>query len=276
MLTQPHAKINLGLNVVERRADGYHNLETVFFPVPICDTLEICEMDDRFPSESGCDLKSSGNAIEGSEQHNLVVKAYRLLAENYRLPRLHIHLHKQIPTQAGMGGGSSDAAFMLRMLNDYAHLQLQEDQLVSLAAKLGADCPFFILDRPAYAEGIGEKLKPVQLSLGGWWLAIVKPDIPVSTREAFSLVKPKKPAENCLSIVSQPVATWRDRLVNDFEASVFAIHPEIGGIKQRLYDLGATFALMTGSGSSLFAMFEQEPSRLGDDFPDDFTWCGKL
>ena len=256
MITFPIAKINLGLNIVERRTDGYHNLETVFFPVPVRDALEVVPMDEAFPSDPDCDLKVTNIAIEGNEQQNLVVKAYRLLKQDFpHMPRVHAHLHKAIPTQAGMGGGSSDCAAMLMLLNEMFELHLTEEQLIGYAARLGADCPFFILGQPAYAEGIGERLHPVSLDLKGFRLAVVRPDIPVSTREAFSLINPRKPKKNCREIINQPIATWRHELVNDFEESVFALHPEIGAVKEQLYEMGAVYAAMSGSGSSVFGLF---------------------
>ena len=261
MITFPIAKINLGLNVVERRQDGYHNLETVFYPVPIQDALEVYEMDGAFPSAVNCDLKVTNLKIEGDEQRNLVVRAYELLKGDFpQLPRVHAHLFKYIPTQAGMGGGSSDCAAMISLLNRQFALGLSEQQMIDYAARLGADCPFFILNRPAYAEGIGERLMPIDLSLKGWYLAVVRPDIPVPTKEAFSLITPHRPAENCREIVEQPVETWRGRLENDFEKSVFALHPEIGQVKERLYELGAVYAAMSGSGSALFGLFREEPN----------------
>ena len=261
MLTNPIAKINLGLNIVERRPDGYHNLETVFYPVPICDTLEVFEMDEQFPSTVNCDLKVTNIHIDGDEQRNLVVRAYNLLKQDFpALPRVHAHLYKGIPTQAGMGGGSSDCGFMITLLNSMYGLGLTDEQMVNYAARLGADCAFFILNKPCYAEGIGEKLEPIALDLSGWYLAVVRPDIPVSTKEAFSLITPQHPGINCRDIVMQPVETWRDRLANDFERSVFALHPEIGAIKDRLYDLGAIYAAMSGSGSSLFGLFREPVS----------------
>ena len=261
MITFPIAKINLGLNVVERRQDGYHNLETVFYPVPIQDALEVYEMDEAFPSAVNCDLKVTNLKIEGDEQRNLVVRAYELLKGDFpQLPRVHAHLFKYIPTQAGMGGGSSDCAAMISLLNRQFALGLSEQQMIDYAARLGADCPFFILNRPAYAEGIGERLMPIDLSLKGWYLAVVRPDIPVPTKEAFSLITPHRPAENCREIVEQPVETWRGRLENDFEKSVFALHPEIGQVKERLYELGAVYAAMSGSGSALFGLFREEPN----------------
>lgn len=265
MITFPLAKINLGLNVVERRPDGYHNLQTVFMPVPLTDALEVHEMDAAFPSEVDCDLKVTNIAVEGDEQRNLVVRAYNMLkAEFPQMPRVHAHLRKDIPTQAGMGGGSSDCAAMLLLLNRMFSLGLTQQQLIDRAAQLGADCPIFILNRPAYAEGIGEKLTPIELSLKDYYLAIVRPNIPVPTKEAFSRIKPHMPAKNCLDIVRQPIDTWRHELVNDFEESVFALHPEIGAVKQRLYDLGAVYAAMSGSGSALFGIFKKEPALEGE------------
>jgi len=277
MITHPICKINLGLNVVERRPDGYHNLETVFYPVPICDALEVFEMDRLFPSSVDCDLKVTNIAIDGDEQRNLVVRAYQLLKHDFpTLPRIHAHLYKGIPTQAGMGGGSSDCGFMITLLNRMFRLELSDEQMIDYAARLGADCAFFILNRPCYAEGIGEKLEPIALDLSGWYLAVVRPDIPVSTKEAFSLITPQHPAENCRDIVMQPVETWRDRLTNDFERSVFALHPEIAAIKEKLYDLGAVYAAMSGSGSSLFGLFLQPVSLDMFDGEGTFKTLTKL
>ena len=272
MITFPIAKINLGLNVVEKRPDGYHNLQTVFYPVPIKDALEVLVMDEAFPSNYDCDLKVTNIAIDGDEQRNLVVRAYQLLKQDFpSLPRIHTHLWKGIPTQAGMGGGSSDCAYMLLLLNQKFHLGLTDEQLIQYAAKLGADCAFFILSRPCYAEGIGEKLQPIDVSLSGYHIVVVRPDIPVPTKEAFSRIRPHYPAINCREAVMQPVETWRETLVNDFEESVFALHPEIGNIKQKLYDMGATYAAMSGSGSALFGLFKEEPGSLEQAFPNMFT-----
>ena len=277
MLTKPIAKINLGLNVVERRPDGYHNLETVFYPVQICDALEVFEMDEQFPSAVDCDLKVTNIHIDGDEQKNLVVRAYNLLKQDFpALPRIHAHLYKGIPTQAGMGGGSSDCGFMITLLNQMFKLGLSDEQMIQYAARLGADCAFFILNKPCYAEGIGEKLEPIGLDLSGWYLAIVRPAIPVSTKEAFSLITPQHPALNCRDVVMQPVETWRDRLTNDFEKSVFALHPEIGAIKDRLYDMGAVYAAMSGSGSSLFGLFRKPVSLEEFDAEGTFRTIIKL
>lgn len=271
MITKPICKINLGLNVVERRPDGYHNLETVFYPVPIHDALEVFQMDESFPSSVDCDLKVTNLHIDGDEQKNLVVRAYNLLKQDFpQMPRVHAHLWKGIPTQAGMGGGSSDCGFMITLLNEMFQLGLSEQQMIGYAARLGADCAFFIVNRPVYAEGIGEKMQDITLDLSGWYLAIVRPAIPVSTREAFSLITPQHPAENCREIVKQPVESWRGRLTNDFEKSVFTLYPQIGAIKDRLYDMGAAYAAMSGSGSSLYGLF-REPVGL-EEFSTEGTF----
>ena len=255
MQIAPCAKINLGLNVVSRRPDGYHNLETVFYPVPIFDTLNIEPATDGLTR-----LTVVGHPVEGDPEQNLVMRAYRMLQADFGLPSVHITLDKQIPMQAGMGGGSSDGAYTLRLLNSMFALSLSEAELQHYAARLGADCAFFVTAHPAYAEGIGDKLDPIPLALTGYYLAVVKPPIAVSTREAYAGITPQKPRKNCREVVKQPVSTWRDELVNDFEESIFALHPTIASIKQRLYDLGADYAVMSGSGSSVVGLFREVPS----------------
>lgn len=278
MTVFPVAKINLGLNVVERRPDGYHNLETVFMPLTgLHDALEVSVMDEAFPSAVDCDLMVTNIAIDGDEQKNLVVKAYRLLKEEFpTLPRVHAHLYKAIPTQAGMGGGSSDGTAMLCLLNQMFSLGLSLQQLIDRAARLGADCPFFVVGRPAYAEGIGERLVPIDLIVSRLHIVVVRPDIPVPTKEAFSLISPRRPKTNCRDVVlKQPLETWRTDLVNDFETSVFALHPEIAAIKDRLYALGAAYAAMSGSGSAVFGLFREEPCLEGE-FEKMFMWKGVI
>ena len=274
MITFPIAKINLGLNVVEKRPDGYHNLETVFYPVSIRDALEVYEMDPQFPSDADCDLKVTNIAIDGDERKNLVVRAYQLLKHDFpSMPRVHAHLYKGIPTQAGMGGGSSDCAYMITLLNSMFGLGLSERRMTEYAAQLGADCAFFIASSPAYAEGIGERLQPIALNLSGWHIAIVRPAIPVSTGEAFSLITPRHPERNCRDIVMQPIESWRELLTNDFEKSVFALHPEIAAIKEQLYQMGAVYAAMSGSGSSVFGIFSQPVSLQTFASDDTFVAC---
>ena len=279
MITFPCAKINLGLNIVKRRPDGYHNLETVFYPIPLCDALEVCPMDELFPAMHPCDLKVTGNAIDCDEQKNLVMKAYYLLAADHKLPRLHVHLHKQIPSQAGLGGGSSDCAAMITLINEHCKLGLTTEQMQAYATSLGADCPFFITGKPAYATGIGEVLTPIEgvaEQLQGRFIAVVKPPVAVSTKEAYAAITPRKPERCCRDIVSQPIKTWRDALVNDFEAPLFALHPQLSDIKESLYRLGAIYAQMSGSGSALFGIFNDKPEGVGTLFPDCQTFIVRL
>lgn len=275
MIDFPIAKINLGLNIVRRRADGYHDLETVFYPIPLKDALEVQTMDEGFPSATDCDIKVTNINIEGNEQDNLVVRAYNLIKERYDLPRIHTHLYKGIPTRAGMGGGSSDCAFMIKLLDRMFALGMGDTEMKDYATRLGADCPFFLMGVPAYAEGIGEKLEPIGLSLEGLTIGIVCPHIPISTKEAFSRIKPRQTEVKCREIVMQPIETWRSRLTNDFEEGVFALHPEIGLIKQKLYELGAVYASMSGSGSSVFGLF-RTPVDLTGLFGDAFVYTAKL
>jgi 4-diphosphocytidyl-2-C-methyl-D-erythritol kinase len=279
MITFPCAKINLGLNIVSKRPDGYHNLETVFYPIPLTDALEIKYMDEKFPSESPCDLKITGNDVDCNEEDNLVIKAYQLLAADFQLPRVHAHLVKRIPTQAGLGGGSSDAAYMIRLLDERFRLNIGIPEMERYAAKLGADCAFFITADPSYAEGIGDVLMPADVpgaGLGGYYLAVVKPSVAVSTRDAYAAIVPKTPAKCCRDIVRQPIETWKDELVNDFEAPIFAMHPELAAIKQCLYDAGAVYAAMSGSGSALFGIFREQPTGLEKEFEGMFCQVMKL
>lgn len=252
MITFPNAKINLGLNITEKRPDGYHNLETVFYPIPLEDALEVCP---RKEGEGKYSLTQSGMPIEGDADRNLVVRAYKLLDEAYGLPPTDIYLYKRIPSGAGLGGGSADAAFMLKLLNEAHSLRLTDEQLEEYAARLGADCAFFIRNRPTYAEGIGNIFSPIELSLTGWQLLLVKPDIFVSTRDAFARIRPHHPQRNLKEIISQPVESWKGCMVNDFEESVFPQFPIIGDIKTELYRLGAVYASMSGSGSSVYGLF---------------------
>lgn len=271
MITFPCAKINLGLNIVSRRTDGYHNLETVFYPVDISDRIEIVAADGHTSGEEACTLEVEGMPVAGNAGDNLVVKAYKMLAKDYSLPHVRISLCKKIPMQAGMGGGSSDCAYTIRLLNDMFGLGITTERMMEYAASLGADCAFFINPRPSYAEGIGDILQPVDIDLSGYRIVIVKPGIPVSTREAFSLITPAKPSKCCRDIVGQPIDTWREELANDFEKSIFALHPEIAAIKQRLYGIGAVYAAMSGSGSALFGIFRDVPSNVTDMFGGCFV-----
>lgn len=279
MLTFPCAKINLGLNITSKREDGYHNLETIFYPVPLTDALEVKLMHDDFPSDEPCDLKITGNAVDCDEKNNLVVKAYTLLAQDFKLPRVHTHLVKRIPMQAGLGGGSADGAFMIRLLDERFRLNMGIAEMERYASQLGSDCAFFITAEPSFGTGRGEVLEPVNIAehnLKGYYIAIVKPAIAVSTREAFQQIICRQPEHCCRDIVRQPVETWKTVLTNDFEEPAFKQHPELADIKQRLYDLGAVYAQMSGSGSAFFGLFRTEPQQLKSNFPDCYTFTTKL
>ena len=279
MITFPCAKINLGLNITARRPDGYHNLETVFYPIPLTDALEVKLMDKDFPSATNCDLKVTGDAIACNEQDNLVVKAYNLLAADYQLPRVHAHLFKRIPSQAGLGGGSSDGAYMIRLLDERFRMNIGNAEMERYAAKLGADCPFFMSSEPFFATGTETTVEPAggpKDNLEGYHFAIVKPDIAISTREAYSHIVPRQPEKNCRDIALQPIDTWRNELKNDFEAPLFKLYPLLADIKQRLYDAGAVYAQMSGSGSALYGIFRYEPTHIHDIFKGLFTFTGSL
>lgn len=259
MITFPNAKLNLGLNIVEKRADGYHNLETVFYPIPLEDALEIVPAGQEAPATT---LRQSGIAIESAPEDNLVMKAYRMLGEQCSLPPIDIHLYKHIPSGAGLGGGSADAAFMLKLLNERFALGLSTDELEHHAARLGADCAFFVRNRPIFAEGIGNIFTPIRLSLKGYRLALIKPDIFVSTKAAFARVVPQRPHRSLKEIITLPVGEWRHSMANDFEGSVFAQYPQIGALKEKMYEQGALYAAMSGSGSAVFGLFANSAPEL--------------
>ena len=275
MITFPNAKINLGLNIVEKRPDGYHNLETVFYPVPVEDALEVNIWNE---STQKFRLHQAGLEIAGEAENNLVVKAYKLLDERFNLPPVDIHLFKHIPSGAGLGGGSSDAAYMLKLLNEKFNLKLSDKNLEEYAARLGADCAFFIRNAPTYAEGIGNIFSPISLSLKGYQIVLVKPDIFVSTRDAFAQIKPHRQEIPLKEVIKQPIEEWKERMVNDFEESVFPQFPAIKEIKGKLYQEGAVYAAMTGSGSSVFGLFKPEYNKsVKEDFGEKtFVYQGAL
>jgi len=270
MICFPNAKINIGLHVTEKRPDGYHNLETLFYPTKLYDVIEILE------NKSGNEpyvWSSSGIQIDGNANDNLCIKALNLLKKDFNIPPVKIHLHKVIPFGAGLGGGSADAAFTLTTLNEMFDLKLSTESLIDYASKIGADCAFFILNKPCIATGIGDILKPIDLSLKDKYLLLVKPEIHISTPEAYSGVKPKFPNEKLEDILKQPLDSWKTTVVNDFEASVFPNHPKIKEIKDKMYSAGAIYASMTGSGAAVFGIFENKPPLL---FPEYFSWTENI
>lgn len=252
MVSFPNCKINLGLNIVSKRPDGYHNLETIFYPINIKDALEIIPSTD-----SNCNV--SGINIHGASDDNLCIKAYRLLKADFpHLPSISIHLHKAIPIGAGLGGGSADGAFMLTMLNKKFDLNISKDKLIEYALHLGSDCPFFIINKPCFATGRGEVLETIAVDLSAYKIILINPGIHISTKEAFSSLTPSKPSTSIKKIISTPVGMWRDLLINDFEKTVFPVYPEIAEIKRTLYESGATYASMTGTGSTVYGVFENK------------------
>lgn len=273
MITFPQAKINIGLQVTERRPDGYHNLDTIFYPIPIHDALEIIVTKN---ADYDCRLHLSGVEIEGDMDNNLVVRAYRLLAADYELPAVEVYLHKHIPTGAGLGGGSADASYMLRMLNEMFALDISTERLEAYATKLGADCPFFITGTPVYATGIGNEFHPIALDLSGWHIVVVKPDVFVSTKEAYSMVRPEKPEVTLDKKIVRPIEEWKDTVSNDFEKGIFVLHPELSEIKNKLYELGAVYAAMSGSGSALYGLYREPVEHVERYFEGCFCEQQKL
>lgn len=253
MLAFPNAKINLGLSILSKRPDGYHNIESCFYPIPWHDALEVIISDQM-------KFTTSGLPIPGESDSNLCLKAYAVLKSAFDLPPVHIHLHKVIPMGAGLGGGSADGAFMLKMLNDKFELNCTTAQLQSYAAMLGSDCPFFIENQPIIATGTGTTFTTTALSLAGYYIALKHPGIHIGTKEAYAGVHPQMPATSIQAIIQSPVADWKDQLRNDFEASIFPNHPQIAQLKEALYQNGALYASMTGSGSVVYGIFEKAPA----------------
>jgi len=260
LIVFPNCKINIGLNILGKGADGYHNLETIFYPLPFYDVLEVIQHTN---TGRPCELFFSGIKIEGKPEDNLCTKAYYLLKKDHpQLPPVKIYLHKTIPAGAGLGGGSADGAFMLELLNDKFQLHLSSEKLLGHALELGSDCPFFIINKPCYATGRGEALQPVDVDLKGYSLVLVNPGIHISTAQAFAAIRPQQPVSNSRKLMQQPVDTWRDTLINDFEAGIFALHPLLAEIKASLYRAGAVYASMTGTGSTIYGLFAKPPASL--------------
>ncbi|HEY4784468.1 MAG TPA: 4-(cytidine 5'-diphospho)-2-C-methyl-D-erythritol kinase, partial [Bacteroidales bacterium] len=273
MLCFPNAKINIGLNIIERRPDNFHNIETVFYPIPLSDILEIIEKDKI--SDRKADLSVTGKEIPGDPDSNLSIKAYHLLDADFDLPPVSIYLHKIIPMGAGLGGGSSDGAFTLTLLNRMFDLKLNIAQLTAYAEKLGSDCAFFIENKLALGTGKGNILEKLLLNLSDYYLVLVQPQVFVGTAEAYAGIIPRKPSDQISKLIGLPLNDWNNRIKNDFEESVFQKHPEIKYVKDQLYQRGAVFASMTGSGSAVYGIFEVEVN-LKNLFNGMFYWGGRL
>ena len=261
MIFFPNAKVNLGLNIISKRADGFHNIESIFFPVPINDAIEFIVGDKM-------EFSSSGLLVDCNASDNLILKAYYLLKKDFQLPDLKIHLHKVIPMGAGLGGGSSDAAFFLKALNNYFNLKIDTSKLMAYAAQLGSDCAFFVLNETCFSEGRGEDLQSVNVDLSNKKMIVVHPSIHVNTAWAYTKIKPSQPLKSLKEIIAQPISTWRTALINDFEVPVFKEFPAIEKIKQQLYEAGAVYASLSGSGSAVFGIFENEIQDI--IFPDNY------
>jgi 4-diphosphocytidyl-2-C-methyl-D-erythritol kinase len=262
----PNCKINLGLHILRKREDGFHDLETVFYPIPLTDALEVIRETD---AERTISFSSSGISINGKEEDNICIKAYQLLKKDIDLPPVKIHLHKNIPVGAGLGGGSSDGAFMLLLLNKKFALNIPEEKLINYALKLGSDCPFFIKNKTYHATQRGEKLAPIQLDLSQYKIVLVNPGIHINTGWAFSQIRLSDDRTSVLDIIQQPVESWKEKLKNDFEESVFQYYPAIKEIKEELYNKRAVYASMSGTGSTVFGLFAKENTP-AFNFPKEY------
>lgn len=272
MVVFPNAKINIGLNILRKREDGYHDLETLFYPIGLKDALEYA-----VNGKDQVNFVSSGLKLDIHPDQNIVLKAYRILQEDYSLPGMDIHLHKVIPSGAGLGGGSADAAFFLKSLDEYLDLKISPDQLKTLSGRLGADCAFFLENKPAYAGGTGDQLSPADLSLKGYHLLLVKPSFGVDTKMAYSGVVPQEYPFDFKKNIRGEIKNWRNSIRNDFETSLFRMFPELADLKNRLSGMGALYVSMSGSGSSVYGIFEKEPLLKENDFPSGFfIWQEQL
>ena len=258
MICFPNAKINLGLNITEKRSDGFHNIETVFYPIAWCDALEAIENKSFRQGAAKISLSLSGLLVAGNTADNLITKAYNLLDAAYNLPPVNAHLQKTIPMGAGLGGGSADAAFFIKLLNDKFALNLSIEEQVHTAKQLGSDCAFFIANKAVYASEKGDVFTDVSIDLSMYCMLVVYPAIHSNTALAYKGIVPAKPEKNIRDIILLPVAEWKHSLVNDFEKNLFAQYPELQTIKDRLYDAGAIYASMSGSGSAMYALFEKD------------------
>lgn len=272
MIVSPNAKINLGLFVTEKRPDGYHNLESVFYPVDLADTLEVLPVSGTYGE---CRLTNTGIDVGCPDGENLIAKAYRLLATSFRLPSVEVCLHKNIPSGAGLGGGSADAAFMLSALNNCFELGLQEEELLTYALRLGSDCGFFIKNRPAFVSGRGEQMEDIDIDLSDYELVLVKPALGVSTAEAYAGITPRKAPFDLRKLSSLPVCEWKNVVYNDFERTICLKYPELQEIKEQLYRSGALYASMSGSGSTIFGLFEKGCSTLTGLNNEEVLWQEK-
>lgn len=274
MISFPNAKINIGLNIIEKRDDGYHNIESAFYPVALCDALEIIENTDD--SNERISFTFSGIEIPGNADDNLCWYAYHLIAADYVLPNVKVHLHKHIPIGAGLGGGSSDAAFFIHLLNDKFELGISWGEMHNYARQLGSDCSFFISNKPSFAEGTGDQYESMKLDLSKYHIALIYPNIHINTAKAYSGVIPKIPTRSLENdLLNLPIEQWEEFVHNDFEDSVFLQFPKLKEIKLQLYSMGAEYAAMSGSGSTVYGIFKNKID-LKNNFKNCFVWEGQM
>lgn len=273
MLDFPNAKINIGLNILQKRKDGFHDIETLFYPIQLKDILECVPGEET--QEDNLLFSATGGGLDGDEAENLCITAWNLMNERHKLPKTKMHLHKLIPVGAGLGGGSSDAAFTIQILSKVYDLKMSDKEKMKMAAEIGSDCAFFIYNKPALAEGRGEVLKPLDVNLNGYYIVLVHPSIHINTAQAYSAITPKKPEIHLEEAIQKPITEWKNNIFNDFEETVFERNPKIGKIKEELYTYGAVYASMTGSGSSVYGIFNRQV-KLKSRFPSFFVYEGWL
>lgn len=267
MVIFPNAKINLGLRILRKRGDGYHDVETCFYPVPLCDALEF------LPSPSGFEFHQTGQALNLQPEDNICVKAWNLLKTAFpSLPDQRIHLHKAIPSGAGLAGGSSDATHLLKGLDAKYHLFSNKEELAGMALQLGSDCPFFLVNKPAIGTGRGEVLSPIDLSLKGYQVLLINPGVQISTAWAFSKIQPALPSQSIETVLRQPINTWAHDLINDFEKPVYEAYPSIQAIRDWLYNQGAVYASLSGTGSTVYGIFEGPVPDAPAHFPLGYSF----
>lgn len=259
MIVFPNAKINIGLNIINKREDGFHNIETIFYPIPFCDILEVIKNDNN--TSEIVTFNTSGLKLDCPIEKNLVYKTYKIFNEHIEnVPSVKIHLHKVIPSGSGLGGGSSDASFMLKILNEFCDNILNENELLELASKIGSDCPFFIKNIPCIAYGRGEILEPIDLNLSNYYIALIIPELHINTGKAYNSIKIKSKREkNLKELINIPIEEWKYNIVNDFEDVVFEWYPELKKIKEELYNSGAIYSSLSGSGSTIYGIFKEKP-----------------
>jgi len=276
MICFPNAKINLGLNIVEKRLDGFHNIETIFYPINWCDAIEVIENKGFQQGDDKINLSLSGLLVEGNTQDNLITKAYKLLDVQYNLPPVKAHLQKTIPMGAGLGGGSSDAAFFIKLLNEKFSLHISIEEQINFAKQVGSDCAFFIENKPVYASEKGDVFTEIKIDLSNYCMVVVYPAVHSNTALAYKGITPTRSQKNIQEIVASDIPNWKTNLTNDFEPTIFLQYPELNKIKSNFYKHKALYASMSGSGSAVYGIFKNDVDVKEFNFPADYLiWKSK-